>query len=319
MSDYIDDVISTNDSVDIDSDNGVEVADHDVNSGDNGGEVADFGNDNGSDNNSPEAAAPGDMSDDEFEEYLERIESGLITDDDTDNFNASSEGTEEAERKAESESIPNEPEQSEPFRTFATQAEYQAEIDRIAAKRNKDYHQTKATMDDLANELMDFYGVDDRDTAIQRFKNQMNQRKADERGLTVEEFTEQSETERKAKAYDKLETERARVQEVRSRLFAEADQIKQSDSEFDLQSVYDTDATFKADLDSTGSVYFAYANKIKRDAAKKQTAVPQPKQQKQRAFKEGALSSSASGRVNTSTADLSDDEFEKYLKNIMNE
>lgn len=308
MSEYIDDVINA-DGVDIDGVDEQNVADSAYDNGVEGGEVASSANNNSVDE--PDVAEPAELSDVDFDEYIDGIMSGVITDDGDE---TAPPATQAEKKEAETELIP----EKTVFKSFGTQEEYQAELDRIVSKRISNHRRAEQEYDELADELAQFYGVDDRTEAVKRFKEQMNQRKADERGLTVEEFTEQSETERKAKAYDKLETERARVQEVRERLFAEADQIKQSDNKFDLQSVYDTDTAFKADLDSTGSVYLAYANKIKRDAAKKQTAPPQ-KQQKQRAFKEGALSSSSAGRVNTSAADLSDDEFEKYLKNIMNE
>lgn len=59
-------------------------------------------------------------------------------------------------------------------------------------------------------------------------------------------------------------------------------------------------------------------SKIIMDGKEKKTA-PAPATKAKRAFKEGAVSTTASGRVASSAADLSDDEFEKYLKNIMNE
>ena len=324
-----DDVISTENGVDIDGDMRAEVADR-TDNGDNGGEVADSATNNGSDVNDPEVAAPGDMSDIEFEEYISGIESGLITDE-PDNPSVSKADsslyTREPADSDESESIPDEPESNqnnEPYKVFSSKEEYQAEFDRIFNNRHRDYAQSKALNDDLTNELMDFYGVDDRDTAVQKFKEQMNRRKAEERGMSEDEYKEHSDMERKAKAYDAYAKQQQAVQSLRNRLFAEADQIRQTDSGFDLQAVYDSDSDFKADLDRTGSVYLAYANKTKRDAAKPQqkkvtTVAPAQKQQKQRVFREGALSTSASGRVNTSPADLSDEEFEKYIENIKNQ
>lgn len=311
---YINDGISADEGDNIyDGDNGRDVADPEEINGDNGGEVATSETING--DNGREAADPENMSDVDFDEYVDNIMSGVITDDDEE-LPQSPKATAPSEKEPDSESIPEET----VFKSFKSKEEYQAEIDRIVTKRIREHRQIKSEYDELANELKDFYGVDEPEEAVKKFKQQMLRQKADESGMSEDEYVAHSETERKVKAYDAMQEQQKRVTEVRTRLFSEAEQIKQTDKGFDLQSVYDTDAEFKADLDNTGSVYLAYANMVKRNAAKatKRTS-PAPAAKAKRAFKEGAVSTTASGRVTTSAADLSDEEFDKYINNIMNE
>ncbi len=307
---YMNDDINVNDDDNIYSEN-EEVADLNIDNGEDG-EVADSNDDN---SEKPEVADRAEMSDVDFDEYIDNIMSGAITDDD-DELPQSPKATAPSEKEPDAESIPEET----VFKTFKSKEEYQAEVDGIIQKRMRKHRQIESDYNELANELKDFYGVDEPEEAVKRFKQQMLRQKADESGMSEDEYMAHSETERKVKAYDAMQEQQKRVVEVRARLFGEAEQIKQTDKGFDLQSVYDTDAEFKTDLDNTGSVYLAYANMVKRNATKatKKTA-PAPAAKARRAFKEGAVSTTASGRVTTSAADLSDEEFDKYINNIMNE
>jgi hypothetical protein len=310
---YINDGISADDGDNIyDGDNDRDVADPEEINGDNGGEVADS-DDNNSDNGR-DVADPENMSDVDFNEYIDNIMSGVITDDDEE-LPQSPKATAPSEKEPDADSDPEET----VFKSFKSKEEYQAEIDRIVTNRVREHRQIKSEYDELANELKDFYGVDEPEEAVKRFKQQMLRQKADESGMSEDEYVAHSETERKVKAYDAMQEQQKKISETRSRLFGEAEQIKLTDKGFDLQSAYDTDAEFKADLDNTGSVYLAYANMVKRNATKatKKTA-PAPVTKTKRAFKEGAVSTTAGGRVKTSAADLSDDEFDKYIKEILN-
>ena len=310
---YINDGISTDGGDNIyDGDNGRDVADPEEINGDNGGEVADS-DDNNSDNGR-DVADPENMSDVDFNEYIDNIMSGAITDDD-DELPQPPKATAPSEKEPDADSDPEE----SVFKTFKSKEEYQAEIDRIVTNRVREHRQIKSEYDELASELMEFYDVDEPEEAVKRFKEQMLRRKADENGMSEDEYRSHSEKEKKVKAYDAMQEQQQRVADVRTRLFFEAEQIKQNDKSFDLQKVYDSDAQFKTDLDNTGSVYLAYANLTKRQATKPAAKKTAPAPNKQRSFKEGAVSTTATGRVKTSAADLSDEEFDKYINNIMNE
>ncbi len=93
-----------------------------------------------------------------------------------------------------------------------------------------------------------------------------------------------------------------KIQAVRNRLFSEAETIKEHDGAFDLQRLYDTNEKFRNELEKTGSVYKAY--------------LALRSERKSRSFKESGSEPLSSGRVSSSPADLSDEDFDKYIKKI---
>lgn len=277
---------------------------------------------NSSDVKSPEAAAP-DMSDEEFDKYIDNILAGgekepkseLIVNQSNDNEGGSVEPESEPD-KANPEGGSDE---SKPFKVFNDEQEYQSEIDRIFSKRHKDYKDLKSERDSIVEYLKEFYDTDSDSEAVELFKNQMIAKKSAEQGITAEEYTENRENARKAKLYDEQQTQQNEVEQLRSRLFSEESEIKKSDSSFDLMSVYSSDKQFKSDLDESGSVYLAYANYIKRAQKAPAKAAPAVVNKPQRNFSEVGTKPSASGKVSTSPAELSDEDFEAYIKKIQGE
>lgn len=317
---------------DINTENGVN-----INSDINSPEVAEPGNNDnngvnmqgaaasadGSVENGSGAAAP-DMSDEEFESYIDNILAGgeskseLIVNQSNDNEG----GGVEPEADPDKANPEGGSDESKPFRVFNDEQEYQSEIDRIFSKRHKDYKDLKSERDSIVDYLKEFYDTDDDAEAVELFKNQMIAKKSAEKGITAEEYSEQKETERKAKLYDKEQQRQNDVEQLRSRLFNEESEIKKSDSTFDLMSVYSSDKQFKSDLDESGSVYLAYANYVKRaqkSSKPPSKAVPTAVNKPQRSFSEVGTRPNSPGKVSTSPAELSDEDFEKYIKKIQGE
>ena len=267
------------------------------NTGVNSGEPADTA-ENGV---TAESAEPQDMSDDDFEGYLDNLMNG------SEPTREEKEQPEDAKEEPEKE----EPENPKPFKSFATQKEYQAEIDRIFSKRHKDYNDLKEKNNNLVEKIKEFYEADDEKTALELFDNQILQQKAESEGVTAEEYKKKSTIAAKAKAYDDIQAKNAEVETQRKRLFTEESNIKSSNPAFDLRKMYATDPAFKSDLDQSGSAYANYVNRKSNPSEKP------PAAKKKRDFTESGSNPSASaGRVSTSPADLSDKDFEDYIKKI---
>ena len=276
----------------------------------------------GSVENGSGVAAPDMLSDEEFESYIDNILAGGEKESNSESIESQGQddkgGSTETETKPE-EADPEGGGETKPFRVFANEDEYQSEIDRIFSKRHKDYKDLKSERDSIVDYLKEFYDTESDSEAVELFKNQMIAKKSAEKGITAEEYSEQKETERKAKLYDEQQKQQNDVEQLRSRLFSEESEIKKSDSSFDLMSVYSSDKQFKSDLDDSGSVYLAYANYVKR-AQKAPAKVAAPAANKpQRNFSEVGTKPSASGKVSTSPAELSDEDFEAYIKKIQGE
>lgn len=272
----------------------------------------------GSVENGSGVAAP-DMSDEEFESYIDNILAGGEKEPKSESIVNQDQGDEGGSVESESEPDKANPEgggETKPFRVFANEDEYQSEIDRIFSKRHKDYKDLKSERDSIVEYLKEFYDTDSDSEAVELFKNQMIAKKSAEQGISTEEYTEQKETERKAKLYDEQQQKQNEVEHLRNRLFSEESEIQKSDKSFNLQSVYASDKAFKDDLDASGSVYLAYANYIKRSAT---APAKVTKKQPQRNFSEVATKPSASGKVSTSPSELSDEDFEAYIKKIQGE
>ena len=304
--------INTKNGVDINSDiNSPEAAEPGTKTGVEGQGTANPASDNGGVEKGSEAAAPDDMSDEDFDSYIDKIMSGQ------EEIKPKSESIEnkEAEGQADSADPEGEKGKAEPFRVFADENEYQAEIDRIFSKRHKDYKELKDEHVGIVDTLKEFYNVEDDKEAVKLFTEQMTAQKAAEANLSVDDYKKEQETQKKARAYDDMQNENKQIEDTRNRLFAEESQIQSSDKGFDLRSVYNSDTQFKNDLDSSGSVFFAYANYIRRSASAPKT-VAKAEPPKSRSFNEVGTRPTTAGRVDSSPADLSDEEFEAYIRKI---
>lgn len=280
--------------------------------GDSDAEVAELQNDGekADVNAAPEVAVPGEMSDDDFESYISNI---LSDRQDAVESVEAADTADEATTPDNSKDDVKKP-QNEPFKTFNSQNEYQAEIDRIISKRIKDYRGAVAEHDNLVNQLKEFYDVDEPEEAIKLFKNQLKAQKVAESGMSEEDYDKDQVNKQKIKAYDALIAEKQQRNNLRGRLYAEAGRIRENDSTFDLQSVYNSDAEFKRDLEQSGSVFFAYSQLVQR-AAKKTSAAPAEKNK--RTFSEEGATPARKGQVSTSAANMTDEDFEAYIKNIL--
>lgn len=117
----------------------------------------------------------------------------------------------------------------------------------------------------------------------------------------------------KARLFDSLMAEKKRHEIFRNHMAEQEADIKKDFTDFDFNTLYDSDPVFRAEFDRLGSLYGAYlkylANKL---AAGNYQSV--------RSFVEnGAMPAMATGSISTSPAGLPDKEFEEYIRNIMGE
>ncbi len=114
----------------------------------------------------------------------------------------------------------------------------------------------------------------------------------------------------KAKILNAMLAEKKRADAMRKHLFAQAEDLKSTFSDFDLRTLYNTSPEFKAELDRTRSVYGAYLKYI----ASKLGNIPSAKP---RFVENGAMPGFTSGSINASPAGLPDKEFDEYIHGIL--
>lgn len=114
----------------------------------------------------------------------------------------------------------------------------------------------------------------------------------------------------KAKMLQAILAERKRQDAMRKHIFAQAEDLKKTFSDFDLRALYNTSPEFKMELDRTRSVYGAYLKYI----ASKLGNIPATKP---RFMENGAMPGLTSGSVNASPAGLPDKEFDEYIHGIL--
>ena len=266
------------------------------------------------------------LSDGDFEKYLNDIIDGNAqldvpteaTKDGGAEDTAAAENVDEEQSPGNPDTDDNAP--TAPFKTFATEKEYQAEIDRIFSKRHKDYKDKNDRIDYFQNALKRFYGTDSVDDALKAFDAQVLESEAERRGMSTDDVATMHELERKANAYDEQMAQRDAIEAVRARLAEEEQSIRETDPDFDLNKAYEQSADFKRVLNDTGSVYRAYLSIDKTAHQPPATPQKQPPAKQQRTFREtGSMRQSAAGRVETDVSKLSDKDFEDYIKKIKDE
>ncbi len=114
----------------------------------------------------------------------------------------------------------------------------------------------------------------------------------------------------RAKMLGAILAERKRQDAMRKHIFAQAEDLKKTFSDFDLRALYNSSPEFKAELDRTRSVYGAYLKYI----ASKLGNIPATKP---RFIENGAMPGLTSGSVNASPAGLPDKEFDEYIHQIL--
>lgn len=118
--------------------------------------------------------------------------------------------------------------------------------------------------------------------------------------------------EQKSKMLDAILAQRKRQDAMRRHIFAQAEDLKKTFSDFDLRALYNTSPEFKKEFDRTRSVYGAYLKYIASKLGNMTASKP-------RFMENGAMPGLTSGSVSASPAGLPDKEFDEYIRGILGE
>ncbi len=272
------------------------------------------------------------MSDEEFNEYLERGQDADL-DEDLEDLEGEEEKTEEEEEETDLDTTPEddkaEPEsKAEPFKTFETEADYEAEvekrvnealkdkpkadnkdkdvIDRIKRIAKKYFKDTKAPLEDVAMELEKQY--------------------AEHEGIDIDTLRESMDTEDDAEKWRNSEKDKA-DKEARDKgkkdfidkLNRDAESLKAIVSDFDLKEALKDKKFYNAILDGK-SVLEAYNLMDKPEKAEDKPETDEEKEEKpeRKNVENGLLKAKGTGSGRNNPATLSESEFKKYIDNIKN-
>lgn len=244
-----------------------------------------------------EITVPQDMSDDDFETYINSAKNGGVLGE----VQATPHKTGQAEPASEEE---------EPFRVFKTQQEYQSTIDGIIGERLRKNRESMNTLDSLKQLSQSFYGGDDGDAAIKQLIDDLQSQNAEKKGITVDEYKEQSQNRIDAEKYRMQQQQQTaqteRIEQIKSRWQSESEELKKVIPDFDFQKAMQN-KSFYDNIISGMSVSAAYLAVTKLDAvnnAKRRNIV-----------QNGSIKGSG-GKVESNPAAMSDTDFINYINKI---
>ena len=277
------------------------------------------------------AVSPSDidnMSDEEFDRYLEELSDETqfvsedeaegdtnLTDNDDEADNKKDDGGEKEKDDGTNADVNGEPGNDAPFKVFATESDYEAEvkkrIDEAVKKIDNPNSKEKSSIDKICKIAKKFYK--DSENPLEEVASELEKQYAENSGVEIDDLRKSMSDEEDAEKYrkqkkDKEDFERGR-DEVISKWNSEAEQItKFIDSDFDFKTAL-KDEKFKDAILSGKSVLEAYSL-IKKPENKK--AEREPIEQNARNSRKGT----GGGKPNP--AKLSDVDFKKYIENIKN-
>lgn len=246
------------------------------------------------------------MSDEEFMSYLNSVQDGKGAADEQQPIAAEDTGVTEPAEVVE---------KNEPFKTFASQEEYQDEIDRIIGERLKKNRESINTLDGLKELARTFYGGDDSDTAIEQLIEDLQSQNAEKQGISVEDYKRQSQDSIDAKKYreelQKKNEHDERVQQIQRRWQSETDELKKIVPDFDFADSM-KNKVFSDAIVSGMSVSNAYLVSAKQKAILEE----QSKKQRKPMMQNGTMKNNGIGHVEANPATMSDEEFMKYINRL---
>lgn len=273
------------------------------------------------------------MSDDEFEKYLDELSSEAdedmaegeeTTDEKGGEDNEEDNSIAEDEKDVEKDTAEEKPEEvkEEPFKTFATEEEYEAEIQKRIKELGLDKGKGKGKnpdVDKICKLAKKIYT--DSDNPLSEVADELEKQYAEHEGMNVEELREKMSTEEDAKKYRDEQDKKKKANDDRDNIIKkwneEAALIKHIDPDFDFKKAI-SDEKFKDALLSGKSVHEAYMLLEKKDKSedkpekKKEETKPETIEQNGRNPRKGT------GSATVNPASMSDADFKKYLENIKN-
>lgn len=268
------------------------------------------------------------MSDEEFAEYIQSAQDGTLSEvqaertDDKEPQEAA-ENTDEGGDAAEGEEQGTaEPAQeTQFFKTFSTQEEFQSVIDRIVAKRYGDLarknRESLDTLDSMRDLAVSYYGGDG-DSALKSLMVDLKEQSAEKAGVSTEELDSRMRDTADARRYreqmKEQETQQAQVDEIKRRWERESDELRSIIPDFDFTTALQNE-TFRESIRHGKSVATAYieAQRAKPSEVRK-PAKPAPAR-KPIQQNIGAQRTSL-GKVERNIDAMSDAEFSAYIDRL---
>lgn len=193
------------------------------------------------------------MSDEEFAEYIQSAQDGTLTSEvqaertDDKETQAAAENTDEGGDEGSPTAEGDEQGTAEPaqetqfFKTFTTQEEYQSEIDRIVSKRYGDLarknRESLAALDSVKDLAVSYYGGDG-DNALKALIADLKEQSAEKAGVSAEEFDSRMRDTVDARRYreqmKERETQQAQVNDIRERWNRESEDLRAVVPDFDF-------------------------------------------------------------------------------------
>ncbi len=269
------------------------------------------------------------MSDEEFAEYIQSAQDGTLTSEvqaertDDKEPQAAAENSDEDSPTAEGEEQGTaEPAQeTQFFRTFSTQEEYQSEIDRIVSKRYGDLarknRESLDALDSVKDLAVSYYGGDG-DSALKALIADLREQSAEKAGVSAEEFDSRMRDTVDARRYREQmkarETQQAQADEIKRRWERESNELRGIVPDFDFDIAMQN-KTFYDSIVHGMSVATAYMTAQRAAAPEvKKPAKPAPAR-KPIQQNIGAQRTSL-GKVERNIDAMSDAEFSAYIDRL---
>lgn len=246
------------------------------------------------------------MSDEEFANYLNSVQNDVEQ--------TESEVQAQPETEVQEETGVTEPAQvdNKPFKSFATQEDYQGEIDRIIGERLKKNRESMNTLEGLKELSQVFYGGEDGDSALAQLVEDLQSQNAEKRGVSVEVYKQQTQDSIDARKYREQQQQatdrQSRIAEVQQKWQSESTELKKIVPDFDFNTAMQN-KTFYKNIVEGMSVSNAYL-------ASRQAEAPARPPQRKAIPQNGTMQSSTTGKVEANPASMSDADFMRYINKI---
>ncbi len=273
------------------------------------------------------------MSDEDFEAYLAgEYGAGSGTDAPDNTYGQTTEPSgvqeqEDAEDDSNGDDTADDGGAGQAYRTFATQEEWQAEIDRIIGGRLKNAHKTLDEYESIKRTISDYYNTENADEAVKLFRADLQQQIAERSGVDVEMYRRMQNAEDENTQYknqleqlrqmQEQERRAGQVQAIQAEWQKQADELAKTAAGFNLkESMQDKEfAGYVVDKGLSIADAYYLTQRSRRLAESREAQAH--KLQRKPVRENGMARQAAGGSAYTDVRALSDADFEKYLEKHM--
>lgn len=267
------------------------------------------------------------MSDKEFQEYLDELALGAdsadedVLSDDTPDEETPEPEDKEPEGEPEKTEGKEEKEETAPFKTFATEDEYEAEIKKRIKSATKDKPESDKDSEKAVNRIIriakKFYK--DSENPLDEVANELEKQYAEAEDMDVDELRDKMSTEEDADKWRAGEEQKANHEKARQDIIDkwnyDAEQLKFIDKDFDFASAVKNEKFKDALLDGK-SVIEAYS--LIKESKKEEKPAEDKKEQRESIDQNARQALKGTGESKFNPAKLSDKDFKAYIENIKN-